>query len=176
SHSTSVLKRDAPSTDEGGHHRAAALAFAAAGDVTVAPDYLGLGTGEGNHPWMNAPTEASAGVDLLRAAAAFAEEEGRGFGRDVLAGGFSQGAHAAIALAGEIALGRADGFALQAAAGVSGPYDLAGAELPAMLNGETDPMVAPSGLARMLVVSDWSHDVYRDPSEVFRAPYADRVE
>src|SRR5690606_24165660 len=35
---------------------------------------------------------------------------------------------------------------------------------------------APSGPARMLVVSDWSHDVCRAPSEVFRAPYADRVE
>ncbi|MFD0469010.1 hypothetical protein ACFQ0B_12355 [Nonomuraea thailandensis] len=81
-----------------GDGRAAPLMFAAAGFAGVAPDYLGLGTGPGFHPYMDAATEASASADLLRATGELARRQGRSLSGDVLVTGFSQGGHAAMAL------------------------------------------------------------------------------
>ena len=47
--------------------RAAAFPLAAAGYATTAPDYIGLGAGEGVHPYDDIPSEVSASVDALRA-------------------------------------------------------------------------------------------------------------
>ena len=41
--------------------------FASAGYAAVAPDYLGLGTGPGLHPYMDLSSEVTASVDMLDA-------------------------------------------------------------------------------------------------------------
>lgn len=49
-------------------------------------------------------------------------------------------------------------------------------ELPAALDGTIAPPVAIPYLSYLLTSYDRVHDVYRTPSDVFREPYADRVE
>lgn len=65
-HGTRVFRGDTGSLSEN-PDRAAAVLFAASGYATVAPDYLGLGTGPGKHPYMTNKPTITATVDALRA-------------------------------------------------------------------------------------------------------------
>ena len=67
-HGTELNRTDAPSMWRDGWAVAPALTYASAGFAAVAPDYLGMGLGPGPHPFLDVTTEASASLDLLRAA------------------------------------------------------------------------------------------------------------
>src|SRR5262249_25441768 len=75
-----------------------ALIYASAGFVASLPDYLGLCTGPGPHPFMDVPSETSATLDMLRAARQFADQHQRRLARSVLITGFSQGSFPALGL------------------------------------------------------------------------------
>ncbi|MEW9552502.1 hypothetical protein [Nonomuraea sp. NPDC050783] len=171
-HGTLATKADAPSMDEG-DGRAVPLMFAAAGFAGVAPDYLGLGKGPGYHPYLDAATEASASADLLRAATELAGRQGRALSGDLLVTGFSQGGHAAMALARS--LRDDDTWRVRAVAPVSGPYRLRTAEMPALLGGRLDPSIAAFYLAYWTVSTNRLHRLYDSPGEVFRRPAVERL-
>lgn len=174
-HGTIVRRDEAPSTGNTSS-RSRALMFAASGYAVAAPDYLGLGTGEGRHPYAHAPSEASASLDLLRAARTVADQRGRELDQRVLVSGFSQGGQAATALAQQLGTGRADDFELAAVAGVSGPYDLRNVQAPAGLDGRVAPISATLFFAYWLTSANRIYDLYDDPAEAFQQPYAGRVE
>jgi hypothetical protein len=158
-----------------------AYTYASAGFAVADPDYLGLGTGPGLQPWMDVPSETTAALDMLRAVRGYLVSHGRTVRRDVMVTGFSQGASPALGL-GRALQDRADPwFRLGALAPVSGVYDFAGAELPAVLDGDLvrlnpDPQLGAKYsvlyTALTLVAFDRVHRIYRSPSEVFQAPYA----
>ncbi|WP_419999650.1 lipase [Streptomyces boninensis] len=175
-HGTGSHKSDAPSMQRAHFHAAPVIAHAAAGAAAVAPDYLGLGTGPGLHPWMDVPSETTASLDMLRAARAFAARTGHVLDRDVLATGFSQGASAALGLGRALQAGEDRWFRLGALAPVSGAYDFGGAELPALLAGELEPKSSVLYAAYTLVAFNRVHHVYDRPGEVFQAPYDSRIE
>lgn len=174
-HGTITRRDEAPSAD-GEIERARAVMFAAAGYAVLAPDYLGLGTGPGRHPYAHAPSEATASVDLLRAARVLVAREGRELDGNVLVTGFSQGGQAAVALGRELQEGKAPGFAPAAVAAVSGPYDVRHAQAPAALDGRVVPRAAVIYLAYWITAMNDVYHFYDDPAEAFRPPYADRVE
>ena len=174
-HGTMVRRDEAPSTGDT-PSRSRALMFAASGYAVAAPDYLGLGTGAGRHPYAHAPSEASASLDLLRAARTVADQRGRELDQRVLVSGFSQGGQAATALAQQLGTGRADDFELAAVAGVSGPYDLRNVQAPAGLDGRVAPISATLFFAYWLTSANRIYDLYADPVEAFQQPYAGRVE
>jgi len=99
-------------------------ALAGQGYVGTAADYLGLGSSRGFHPYVHADTEASAGVDLLLAGLDLAKMQGFDSIEHVFVTGYSQGGHAAMAMAQAIQEGNYDGLEVTAAAPMSGPYDL----------------------------------------------------
>ncbi|HEY3506658.1 MAG TPA: lipase [Actinocatenispora sp.] len=173
-HGTESYRGDAPSVGTEPFVTSPVVTYAGAGFAAVAPDYLGLGEGPGTHPWMDVPSETTASLDMLRAARDVAARQGRTLRRDVLVTGFSQGASAALGLARALRSGADDRFGLAALAPVSGAYDFRGVELPALLASDGKMSVA---YATYLLVS-WNrlHHLYRDPAEVFRAPYAARVD
>lgn len=176
-HGTLAQKNGAPSVD-GVHHpdQARTIMFAAAGYAAVAPDYLGLGQGPGTHPYTHAPSEASAGIDLLRAARAFTAQRQREFDNEVLVTGFSQGGHAATALAKALQSGETPGFGLAALAPISGPYDVQHVETPAGLDGRVGSGIAVYYFAYWVTAMNRIYHLYDTPSEAFREPYADKVE
>jgi hypothetical protein len=175
-HGTELNRTDAPSLSADGWASAPALTFASAGFAAVAPDYLGLGLGPGPHPFLDVPSETTAGVDLLRAARAFTPRTGHWLDRDVLVTGFSQGGSAATGIAKALQ-GGADGwFRLAALAPISGAYDFAGVELPALVDGTVQPPWNVGYTAYLMVAWNRLHHVYDDPREIFKAPYAGRVE
>ncbi|MFD3515755.1 lipase [Streptomyces sp. NPDC058657] len=164
-HGTGSHRSDAPSMQRGTFLTGPPVTYASAGFAAVAPDYLGMGTGPGPHPWMHVPSEASASLDLLRAARAFHPLD-----RKVLVTGFSQGASAALGLGRALQAGEDRYFGLGALAPISGAYDFGGAELPALLAGELDPKSSVIYAAYTLVAFNRVHRVYDHPGEVFRVP------
>lgn len=172
-HGTRVGRVDVASMSSDNFDRPAAVLFASAGFMTVAPDYLGLGTGPGAHPYAHAATEASASLDAVRAGRSLASKQGQQLSSDVLVSGFSQGAHAAMAL-GPV-LEHEPGLRLRAVAAISGPYDLAGTETPALWDGRVDPLIGAFYLAYWTLSSNAIYGLYGSPAEAFRAPYDQTV-
>jgi dienelactone hydrolase len=170
-HGTVVARSDAPSFYTESDGRLAGLAAASAGFAAVAPDYLGLGAGPGPHPFLHAASEATASVDLLRASLTIAARHGRRLDPQVFVTGFSQGGQAAMALGRVLQQGADPRFSLGALAPVSGTYDVAGAELPAIFSGQITPLSATYYLPYLLLAWNRIYHLYRQPSQAFRAPY-----
>ncbi|QKV92827.1 lipase [Streptomyces sp. NA02950] len=175
-HGTGVHKSDAPSMQRRDFLTGPPVTYASAGFAAVAPDYLGMGTGPGLHPWMDVPSETTASLDMLRAARAFAPRTGHTLDREVAVTGFSQGASAALGLARSLRAGEDRWFRLGALAPVSGAYDFGGSELRALLDGRLEPKSSVIYAAYTLVAFNRLHRVYDSPGQVFRAPYAKTVE
>ncbi|MBK8042036.1 MAG: hypothetical protein IPK21_04855 [Haliscomenobacter sp.] len=102
------------------------LVGGALGYVSVLPDYLGLGDSDGFHPYLHAKTEASAAVDMLRAARQFAASATIALNGQVFVSGYSQGGHAAMALHRELETNLSAEFKVTASAPMSGPYSISG--------------------------------------------------
>lgn len=176
-HGTSTSKPEAPSTGGGDYHQAGALSFAGAGFASIAPDYLGLGTGPGRPPYLDTRTEVSASTDLLRAARTLADRHHRGLRSTVHVTGFSQGAHAALTTAHALQRGTAGtGFRLGATAPISGAYSLRDHQLPAMINGDVDPKLATLYTGYLFTSWNALRGIYDDSEEIFRPPYASIVD
>ncbi|MFB6842106.1 alpha/beta hydrolase [Streptomyces sp. NPDC056361] len=174
-HGTMVHRDYAPSVAEDFGLYAPYL-HAAAGRAVAAPDYLGLGKGPGLHPYMDTASSVSASLDMLRASRTAAAALGRPLTGDVYGTGFSQGGQVAMALGRELARGADRHFRLRALAPVAGPYDLRGAEVPALLDGRVNDISGVFYMAYFLTAQNRLHPVYTDPAEAFRQPYAGYVE
>ncbi|MGY4099675.1 lipase family protein [Nocardia sp. R16R-3T] len=175
-HGTLVRKSDAPSVNDTRGDRAHTIMFAAAGYAAVAPDYLGLGEGPGTHPYIHAPSEVSASVDLLRAARTIAAGQRHDLDPDVLVAGFSQGGQAATALGKALQGGAAPGFGLAALAPISGPYDIQHVETPGAIEGRVLPAFAVFYLAYWITAMNRIYHLYDRPVDAFQEPIADRIE
>ncbi|WP_433802620.1 alpha/beta hydrolase family protein [Actinomycetospora sp. CA-084318] len=174
-HSTVTAAGNVPSARPSGDGLLAPPYFATAGFAVAAPDYLGLGSSPGPHPFMQASTEASATLDLLPAV----ERAGVGLGvalsHDVLLTGHSQGGAAAMAT-GEAMQQQGGPWRLRALAPMAGPYDLAGAELPAITDPRAvDPHRASAYLAYLLLAWDRLYPLGLDPRQMFAVPAADEI-
>ncbi|WP_328941071.1 alpha/beta hydrolase [Streptomyces sp. NBC_00250] len=174
-HGTMVHRDYAPSVGEG-FGRLSPYLYAAGGRAVAAPDYLGLGRGPGRHPYMDTRSSVSASLDMLRAARQAARRLGRPLTGDVYATGFSQGGQVAMGLGRELAGGADRGFRLRALAPISGPYDIEGSETPGAFDGRVEPRSAVFYFSYFLTAQNRLRPLYRDPAEVFRAPYAGFVE
>ncbi|MFP8942551.1 alpha/beta hydrolase [Streptomyces fenghuangensis] len=174
-HGTTAYRGYAPSTGDNVSVLGASL-YASGGRAAVAPDYLGLGTGPGTHPYVDTRSSVSASLDALRAARTAARGHGRRLTGEVYVTGFSQGGQVAMALGRELARGADRHLRLRALAPVAGPYDIEGVELPALFDGRIRGVSGVFYLTYFLVAQNRLHPLYEDPREVFRAPYADRVE
>lgn len=174
-HGTMVHRDYAPSVAEDFGLYAPYL-HASAGRAVAAPDYLGLGKGPGLHPYMDTASSVSASLDMLRASRTAAASLGRPLTGDVYGTGFSQGGQVAMGLGRELARGADRRFRLRALAPVAGPYDLQGAEIPALLDGRVNDISGVFYMAYFLTAQNRLHPVYTDPAEAFRQPYAGYVE
>ncbi|WP_420713180.1 alpha/beta hydrolase, partial [Streptomyces sp. NRRL B-24085] len=174
-HGTMVDRDYAPSVSED-FGRVPSYVHASAGRAVAAPDYLGLGKGPGPHPYLDTASSVTASVDMLRAARTAAGRLGRPLTGAVYATGFSQGGQVATALGKALAAGADRHFRLAALAPVSGPYDLEGTEMPALFDGRVNDTSGVLYISYWLVAQNRLHPLYKNPSEVFRAPYASRVE
>lgn len=154
--------------------------YAAQGYVVVATDYLGLGRSSYPfHPYLHAPSEATAVIDSLRAARRVTAHQGVALSGQVMLAGYSQGGHATLAAQREIERHEAQEFDLVASAPMSGPYALSQTFLdnwsgrtPAGANA-----LAPYLFSYTLVAMQRVYgNIYRRPDELLQQPWADRAE
>ena len=174
-HGTTTFKRDVASEWGDDYNTSPGVMYASAGFVAVLPDYLGLGHGPGVHPWMHVATETSASLDMLRASSTFVTERKHRLARDVLITGFSQGASSALGLAHALQGGVDPDFTVGAIAPISGAYDFAGVELPALAGVELDPRSSVAYTGLMLTSWNRTFDLFDDPKDVFKQPYAGKM-
>jgi hypothetical protein len=122
-HGTLTCDRDAPSYLTG-TETAIGWMFAMNGYITILPDYLGMGEGGGPHPYLHKQTEASATMDMIKAAKTFFQQEDILFINDLYLCGYSQGGHAAVATQQFIESQPAPDVNLRINVAGSGPYSL----------------------------------------------------
>jgi hypothetical protein len=125
-HGTVVQTNLAPSSLNLQTEVAVGIAFATGGYAAVVPDYLGLGVSPGLHPYHHARSEATACVDMLRAARTVCVSLGVALTNRLFLCGYSQGGHATMALLRELEWHHADEFVVTACAPMAGAYDLSG--------------------------------------------------
>src|SRR5882757_1123426 len=169
-HGTMAGKNEAPSVDDHGKSTEG-LMMGSAGYAVVEPDYLGLGLGPGEHPYLQSTTETSASTDMLRAAFSFSHRVNRQFDHRVLVTGFSQGGKIAMLVTKALQAGAIPGVRPAAVAPISGPYDLLNAELPAIFAGDLNPAESTYYLTYFLTAWNRTYHLYNKPSDAFQAPY-----
>ena len=97
-HGTTSLRYEVPSYQGGQEYKIGVIGAATSSSVVSMPDYLGLGDHMGVLPYINARTESSASVDLLRACRELKDTVGYSLNDQLFLFGYSQGRHATMAL------------------------------------------------------------------------------
>ncbi|MEE9372761.1 MAG: T9SS type A sorting domain-containing protein [Saprospiraceae bacterium] len=124
-HGTST-RDNVPSVKGGGYELG--LVYAGNGHFVIMPDYIGMGSSRGFHPYVHRVTQASAGLDMAFAAKEYVESRDDIAISDILSiAGYSQGGHAAMSFQQLIETEYSEQFDLIASTPMSGPYDLSGA-------------------------------------------------
>lgn len=105
------------------------LSYALNGYVVMAPDYVGMGSGDGIHPYVNYLTEGGATVDFVKAANnVLAQLNVKRYDEYFLTG-YSQGAHAAMSTLKYLSTNNPNNLKIKYAFMGDGPYDLSGVTL-----------------------------------------------
>lgn len=147
--------------------------FAAAGYVTLIPDYIGFGESKDIfHPYYDQKHSALAVVDMIKAAKAFAEEKDIQVNDKLFLAGYSEGGYVTLAAQKEIETNPAHGLKVTASAAGAGGYDLT-AMLAGVASGQA--YTYPAYLAYVLQSYIYTNNWNRPLKEFFREPYASRL-
>ncbi|UEQ77037.1 T9SS type A sorting domain-containing protein [Chryseobacterium arthrosphaerae] len=151
------------------------LSYVLNGYILMAPDYVGMGTGEGTHPYVDYATEAGATIDFITAAnKALTQLNVKRYDEYFLAG-YSQGAHAAMSTLKRLSISNPDNIKFRYAYMGDGPYDMSETTLKKGVL-EKDIYPFSSFLANVLhSCNNTGYQAYtNDISEVISAEYLDR--
>lgn len=166
-HGTVLEKDFVPSHKKAGYE--VGIVFGSEGYVTVLADYLGLGEGEGFHPYFHAQTEASACLDMLRAARNLCAGKGVSLNNQLFLVGYSQGSHATMALQREIETNYFSEFKVTASVALGTPFDLSESQFNQLM--DEKPYVSPSCLPYILCAYNQIYKMYPNINDIFRSPY-----
>jgi hypothetical protein len=141
-HGTMSKRSDAPSMGLNGEG-VIPLTMASEGYIGLAPDYLGLGLDNTRlHPYMHAASEASASIDLIRAAKSYCAANDIPLNGQLFIMGYSQGGHAAMATHREIQLYHSDEMVVTASSPMAGPHDVSGVQAGVLISDQPYPAPA----------------------------------
>ncbi|WP_080780675.1 T9SS type A sorting domain-containing protein [Chryseobacterium phocaeense] len=105
------------------------LSYALNGYILMAPDYVGMGSGDGVHPYVDTATEAGATIDFVTAANKVLAQKGVKRYDEYFLAGYSQGAHAAMATLKTLNTSNPTNLKFKYAYMGDGPYDFSGVTL-----------------------------------------------
>lgn len=121
-HGTTFVKDDAPSVAGG---FTGTELFAAAGYISLMPDFIGYGKSESVfHPYYDREHSSLAVVDMIKAAKEFLTKEKIAFNEKLFLAGYSEGGYVTLAAAQEIETNPEHKLPLTAVAAGAGGYDL----------------------------------------------------
>lgn len=170
SHGTVLEKDDVPSSNNS--ESLIPKLMASAGRVATAPDYLGLGVNAGLHPYVHAESEATAAIDLMRAAREFVNDSLTiSLNGEVFLTGYSQGGHAAMATAKYIQDNNLlSEFDIKAVGPASGPYNMSGSQSAVLLSNQ--PYSNPGYVCYLLFAYNRVYgNIFTNYSDILKAPY-----
>ncbi len=149
------------------------LLFSGNGYITTMPDYLGLGVNPGTHPWCHWESEATASIDLIRAAREFLNGSLQIWDNNQLfLTGYSEGGHATMAVHKYIEVNNLQSeFNVVASAPMSGPYSMSTVQIDGVFDGDSTYYV-PSLIA--YCVDSYQHvygNLYTNCNEIYDPPY-----
>ncbi|MCW3162199.1 T9SS type A sorting domain-containing protein [Chryseobacterium oryctis] len=105
------------------------LSYVLNGYILMAPDYVGMGSGDGVHPYVHYPTEASATIDFITAANKVLSQLNIKRYDEYFIAGYSQGAHAAMSTLKSLSISNPKNLKFKYAYMGDGPYDFSGVTL-----------------------------------------------
>jgi len=146
--------------------------FASLGNIVLLPDYVGLGDSPGLHPYCHALTEATATIDLIRAAREFMTDSLQIYDNgQVFLTGYSQGGHATMAAHKYIEDNNLmNEIHVVASAPCSGPYHISGAQAEMIF--QTPDYPSPAYLVYILFAyNSVYNNLFDGTNEVFVSPY-----
>ena len=125
-HGTTLMKTNVPSNNN--YEALIGGVFSAGGYLVCMPDYIGMGDSPGLHPYVHGESEATASIDMIRAAREFiVSNTSLVDNNELFLTGYSQGGHACMATNKYIQdMNLSSEFNILASAPCSGPYDLTG--------------------------------------------------
>jgi acetyl esterase/lipase len=166
-HGTEFNKSEVPSN---GYYWVPGLLYSGNGYITTLPDYLGMGVNPGIHPYVHWESEATASIDLMRAAREYLLDTLQILDNNQLfLTGYSQGGHSTMALHKYITDNNLENeFNVVASAPMSGPYDLSSTTLDFLFGSPTYPrpeFVPYLGASYQYIYGNLytSYDEYYDP-------------
>ncbi|CAD0225909.1 T9SS type A sorting domain-containing protein [Chryseobacterium sp. JV274] len=151
------------------------LSYVLNGYILMAPDYVGMGTGDGVHPYVDYATEAGATIDFITAANKVLGQLGVKRYDEYFLAGYSQGAHAAMSTLKRLSISNPNNIKFKYAYMGDGPYDFSGVTLnKGVLEKDIYPFT--SFLANVLnTCNSTGYKTYNnDISEVISAEYLDK--
>ena len=172
-HGTTDGRDDVPSNQSGQEFLLAA-AFSTMGFIAYAPDYIGMGTSRGFHPYVHAETEARASIDMLAAVKSYLTSVEIAYTDQLFITGYSQGGHAAMAAHRMIEQEFSDELTVTASLPMSGPYDISGIMTDLLFTDEE--FFFPSYIVySTLGLQAVNPGLFDDISEVFRPEFVDVI-
>ncbi|MFN8285585.1 MAG: lipase family protein [Chitinophagales bacterium] len=167
-HGTIVRKADAPSSFLGSEPVIAAV-LASNGYVGLEPDYIGLGDGLGKHIYQHAQSEATAVIDMIRAAREVCDSIGVKLNGQVFLTGYSQGGHATMA-AHKMIQEKVDAeMHVTASCPMSGAYSMSEVMVNVMLSDSNYP--SPSYLGYIITSWNTAYNMYDTLAKPCKYPY-----
>lgn len=151
------------------------LSYVLNGYILMAPDYVGMGTGDGVHPYVDYATEAGATIDFITAANKVLGQLGVKRYDEYFLAGYSQGAHAAMSTLKRLSISNPNNIKFKYAYMGDGPYDFSGVTLnKGVLEKDIYPFT--SFLANVLhTCNNTGYKTYNSNiSEVISAEYLDK--
>lgn len=151
------------------------LSYALNGYIVMAPDYVGMGTGDGTHPYVHYPTEAGATIDFVKAANKVLTQLGVKRYNEYFLAGYSQGAHAAMSTLKKLSVSNPDNLNFKYAYMGDGPYDFSGVTLQKGVL-EKDVYPFTSFIANVVnTCNNTGYQTYNNSiSEIISAEYMDK--
>lgn len=169
-HGTIFTQNDAPSSFTG---LSGFELFAAAGYVTLIPDYIGFGaSGDVFHPYYDQKHSAHAVVDMIKASRRFYTEKNINVNEQLFLVGYSEGGYVTLAAQKEIETNPKHNLKVTASAAGAGGYDLS-SMLAGVTSGQTYPY--PAYLAYVLMAYNSTNNWNRPLTDFFQEPYASRL-
>ncbi|MBL0096077.1 MAG: T9SS type A sorting domain-containing protein [Bacteroidetes bacterium] len=167
-HGTETVSTNVPSNLGG--ELPVRVTMASDGDAAPLPDYLGLGDSPlPIHPYLHSQSEATATIDMLRAARELIDSLGFELNGQLFLAGYSQGGHATMAAQKMMEEQFPQEFPITASLPMSGPYDLSGSQARVI---EVDSVFSASVYLPYIVFSyDEVYNLWANDSSVFISPY-----
>ncbi len=172
-HGTTDGRNSIPSNLTGQEYLLAS-AFSTVGFISFAPDYIGMGSSRGFHPYVHPETEARAMVDMLSAIKTYLDEQEIEYTKQLFITGYSQGGHGAASAQRMIEEQLAPEITVTASLPMSGPYDISGIMIKLLFSDQE--YFFPSYFVYS-TLSLWTinPELFDDITEVFNPDFIDAI-